>query len=418
MIIPSIDIMNSKAVQLVGGKELKIEAGSPLEIAKTFSLVNEMALIDLDAALGKGNNENEIKECLKIGAGRVGGGIRTEKDAIKWLDAGASKIIIGSRANKEFLSKFPKKRLIAAVDSENGEIVTKGWTFKTGKKLIDTILELREHVSEFLVTFVECEGKMKGFDFNRVKEVINAAKDAKVTIAGGVTTKEEIRELDSLGADAQVGMALYTKKLSLSDSIEAIMNSDREDKLWPTVVTDERGIALGLCYSNPMSLSKAIELRQGVYWSRKRGLWIKGASSNNTQTLLKIDVDCDRDCLRFKVRQKGEGFCHLNKYSCWGKEEGLKRLERVLEKRIRINEPSSYTQRLINDKALLNSKILEEARELVEASKKEDIIWEASDLIYFTLVKMMSNNIKLSDVESELNYRNKRITRRGGDKKP
>ena len=122
---------------------------------------------------------------------------------------------------------------------------------------------------------------MQGTNMDAVAELVEAAGSAKLTIAGGVTTADDIRQLDALGADAQVGMALYTKRLDLAEAFAAPMSSDRADGLWPTVVVDEHSRALGLCYSNLESLRCAIQEKRGIYWSRKRGLWRKGATSGH-----------------------------------------------------------------------------------------------------------------------------------------
>ena len=119
--------------------------------------------------------------------------------------------------------------------------------------------------------------------------------------------------------DAQVG--IFLGRLSLAEAFAT--QSDRADGLWPTVVVDEYDRALGLCYSNIDSLRRAFETHTGVYWSRKRGLWEKGASSGATQALLSVGVDCDRDTLVFRVKQHGPGFCHLRTCSCFGELGGL-----------------------------------------------------------------------------------------------
>ena len=159
---------------------------------------------------------------------------------------------------------------------------------------------------------------MGGTRIDLVAEMVEAAGDARVTIAGGVTTAQEIAELDRLGADAQVGMALYTGRLSLAEAFAAPFRSDRPDELWPTVVVDQYDRALGMCYSNLESLTAALDEGRGIYWSRRRGLWRKGETSGAQQQLLSITPDCDRDTLRFKVTQSGAGFCHLATQSCWG----------------------------------------------------------------------------------------------------
>lgn len=415
MIIPSIDLQKGRAVQLVGGEELKIAAGDPIPIATKFRLAGEVAVIDLDAALSTGDNRSQIEALLSIADCRVGGGIRDVATAIQWLDLGAAKIILGTAAQPELLRQLPKERLIAALDARHGEVVVEGWTKGTGRGILEQIRELREFVGGFLVTFVEREGRMAGTAMEQVAELVEAAGDARVTIAGGVTTAAEIAELHRLGADAQVGMALYSKSLHLGDAIAAPMVSDRPDGLWPTVVCDERGVALGLAYSNLESLRVAVDRRVGAYWSRRRGLWVKGETSGATQELLRIDLDCDADALRFTVRQSG-AFCHLETRTCWGEDRGLGRLERRLAETDRSS--GSYVQRLLEDPGLVESKLLEEASELCSATNSQHVAEEASDVLFFTLVKALREGASLNAIERILDLRARKVTRRRGDAKP
>ncbi|MBA2665220.1 MAG: phosphoribosyl-ATP diphosphatase [Bradymonadaceae bacterium] len=417
MIIPSIDLQSGNAVQLIGGKALELDAGDPRPIAERFRLAGEVAVIDLDAAMGKGSNEATILELLKIAPCRVGGGIRDVDTAIKWLDAGASKIILGTAARPEILRELPADRVIAALDAVHGEVVVEGWATKTGRNVLDRIDELNGLVGGFLVTFVEKEGRLGGTDFPMAEQVVARAGTARVTIAGGVTTASDIARLDALGADAQVGMALYKNLLSLGDAIAAPLVSDRPDGLWPTVVCDEQGVALGLVYSNLESLREAVASRRGVYHSRSRGLWKKGESSGAYQELLRIDLDCDRDALRFTVRQHGAGFCHHETRTCWGEDRGLTRLVRRIEA-LREQAPAgSYTRRLFDDPTLLEKKLVEEAGELAQASGPQDVAWETADLLYFALVAMVRSGVPLSEVEAMLDRRALKLTRRPGDAK-
>ena len=270
MIIPSIDLMGGQAVQLIGGKERAIDAGDPRPIAETFRLAGDIAVIDLDAALGQGDNAALIRELVCMAPCRVGGGIRDVETAIAWLDAGATKIILGTAANPEILRQLPTERVIAALDAVRGEVVTHGWTTRTGATVEDRMAELAGLVGGFLVTFVEREGRMEGIDLDAIARLKEAAGDAVLTVAGGFTMPEDIAAADRLGVDAQVGMALYSGRLNLADAIAAPLTSDRPDGLWPTVVTDEHGVALGLAYSDLESLRAAVAGRVGAYHSRSR----------------------------------------------------------------------------------------------------------------------------------------------------
>jgi phosphoribosyl-AMP cyclohydrolase / phosphoribosyl-ATP pyrophosphohydrolase len=418
MIIPSIDLMDGNAVQLIGGKERELDAGDPRPILERFRLAGEVAVIDLDAALGRGSNAGVIRELCAMAPCRVGGGIRDVETAISWLDAGARKVILGTAARPDILRELPPERVIVALDAVDGEVVVEGWQSKTGRSILDRMAELEGLCAGYLVTFVEREGRLGGTNHELAGDVVAAAKPARVTIAGGVTTADDIAQLDRIGADAQVGMALYKGLLRLADAILAPVSSDRQDGLFPTVVCDERGVALGLAYSNRESVRKAVETRRGVYHSRKRGLWEKGASSEAFQELLRIDLDCDRDTLRFVVRQHGEGFCHLNTWTCWGDDIGLGSLARRLAARHEAAPEGSYTARLLSDPRLLEAKLLEEARELATADGSAEVTWEAADLLYFALVAMARAGVPLDAVEQELDRRSRKVSRRAGDAKP
>lgn len=418
MIVPSIDLMDGQAVQLVGGKFRALEAGDPRPIATRFGLVGEIAVVDLDAALGRGSNAALVHELCRIAPCRVGGGIRDADTARAWLDAGAVKVVLGTAARPDILRELPRERVVAALDAVHGEVVVEGWRKPTAAKITDRMRELHPYVGGFLVTFVELEGRLGGTNLDAAKELREAAGDRVLTIAGGVTTPDDVAALDRLGAEAQIGMALYTGRLSLAEAFAAPLVSDRPDGLWPTVVVDDRGVALGLGYSSGESLAVALERRQGVYHSRTRGLWVKGETSGATQELLRVDADCDRDTLRFTVRQRGAGFCHSGTHDCWGGERGLGALERRLAARRESAPEGSYTRRLLDDVALLRSKLVEEAGELADAVSPENVAREAADVIYFAAVALARAGVGLDAVERELDRRALKLTRRPGNSKP
>jgi phosphoribosyl-ATP pyrophosphohydrolase len=326
-----------------------------------------------------------------------------------WLDAGAEKVIIGTAADEGLLSELPRDRVIVALDSRHGEVVTHGWRRSAGMDVLESVKRFREYCGGFLVTAVEREGRMGGTDLNLARRVVEAAGDARVTVAGGVTEPGEIAALDRLGADAQVGMALYTGRLGLAEAVAAPLTSDRADGLWPTVVVDEHDKALGLVYSSLDSLRQALETGRGVYQSRSRGLWTKGETSDAVQELIEVSVDCDRDTLRFRVRQTGP-FCHLGTRTCWGEDRGLGRLERRLRAVADTRPDGSNTVKLLDDPGLLNAKLAEETAELV--ADDADIIVETADLLYFALVKSVSADVRIEDIERVLDRRERAVTRR------
>lgn len=336
MVISSIDLMSGKVVQLRQGREKVLEYDDALKLAKEFDRYNEIAVIDLDAAMGRGENLNTIKQLLKIADCRVGGGIRTIERAKELINAGAHKIIIGSRAfdknqpNHQFLLSLKNEigpdKIIIALDSINGSIVIKGWQQNIGLNLFDWIKVFEPYTNEFLFTIVEREGTMQGIDMKMV-EKIKVCTDKKITIAGGVASMDEIRTLARLDVDVQLGMALYTGKISLPEAFIETLNWKGE--LIPTIVQDISGCVLMLAYSNKESLRKIFETNKMWYFSRSRQeLWFKGRTSGNTQELIKVRADCDRDAVLAIVKQNGFA-CHTGNYSCFNISKSLFCLEGI-----------------------------------------------------------------------------------------
>ena len=413
MIVPSIDIMGGRAVQLRRGKELVLDGGDPLQRLEEFSIAGEVAVVDLDAALGRGSNTALIRDLVRRAPCRVGGGIRDLDSARAWLDAGATQVMIGTAATPDFCAALPRERVIAAVDAERGQIVVDGWRASTGVPVVERVRQLAPVVGGFLFTQVDKEGEMRGFDRAAVETVVRAAGRCRVTAAGGITTDTEVAELDQAGADAQVGMSLYTGRLSLGDAIAAPLAKPLPGEIWPTVVCDESGRTLGLVWSTRESVARAVAERRGIYWSRSRQtIWKKGETSGNTQQLVRVDLDCDRDALRFTVRQSGAGFCHLNRKSCWPAEFDLPDLERTLTDRVARPVPGSGTTRLLEEPGLLAAKLREEAEELAGAESSEDVVCETADVLYMALVALVRGGGTLADVRAELARRHGAVSRR------
>ena len=177
MLIPSIDLMDSKAVQLKQGKEKVLEREDVLELAKYYARFGELAVIDLDAAMNTGkNNEELIAKICKIAPCRVGGGIRDREKAKRMLALGAKKIIIGTAADEELLSKLPKDKVLVAIDSKNGNITLEGWQKETQIKTAEYVKRFEDYCSGFLYTIVENEGMLKGTNLEAFKEIRKITK--------------------------------------------------------------------------------------------------------------------------------------------------------------------------------------------------------------------------------------------------
>ena len=413
MIIPSIDLQNGKAVQLEGGKRLILEREDVDSLAKEFNIFADIAVVDLDAALERGDNNELVRKICQIGTARVGGGIRTTKRAKEILSFGASQIIVGTsafendRVNKEFLSELAEvvggERVIVAIDSLYGEIVTKGWKHKTGIITSEVVERLEEFCSGFLFTIVEREGRLGGTDQFLIRNISSKTKN-RLTVAGGITTINELKKISQLGADAQIGMALYENILKLDECFVEMLDWKKQ-KLIPTITQDEQGQVLMLGYSSKESLYKTFSTKNVTYFSRSRKrLWTKGETSGNFQKFIKIRTDCDSDTLLITANQIGNA-CHLDRYSCFAdKEFSLEWLYKIIKNRLNFPQKVSYTAKL-KDKKLLAFKIMEEAGEVIDANTTDEKVWEVADLLYFLTTFMATNEISFAQVLNELQRR-------------
>ncbi len=216
--------MGGKVVQLVQGREKALEGDPPLEMLRKFSAFPEIQVIDLDAAMGKGANDDLVKLLASRAVTRVGGGVRSIDRATTLAAQGAHKIIVGTAAfdasgpNLAFLDALGdavgRHRLIVALDSKHGKIVVKGWQEATRFSAEDVIHLLEPFCSGFLCTYVDKEGMMQGTDLDWFRR-LRAATSLEVTAAGGITTMQEIRALRDINVHAALGMAIYTGRLNL-----------------------------------------------------------------------------------------------------------------------------------------------------------------------------------------------------------
>lgn len=408
MIIPSIDIMGGKAVQLKQGKEKVLEREDIFELAKYFSRFGELAVIDLDAAMGKGDNEELIKKICRIAPCRVGGGIRDVEKAKRIIANGAKKIIIGTAASEELLSQLPKDKILVAIDSNKGKVVTEGWTKDTGITPEDYVKRFDDLCHGYLYTIVEKEGMMGGTDLEAIKKIRKLTKKELVA-AGGISSIDEIKELEKNNISSQLGMCIYTNAVKLEDAFCAMLDFEKQNNLIPTIVQDAKSKqVLMLAYSNKDAVMKTLKEGLATYFSRSRNeLWTKGLTSGNTQELVSARYDCDRDTLLYKVNQKGVA-CHLGRYSCFeDKDFDIHDLVEVLEQRKRDLPEKSFTTKLFKNDFYLKRKIMEEAFEVVNFEEGDGLEWEAADLAYFVLTFMVKNNISVEDVLSNLASRRK-----------
>jgi phosphoribosylformimino-5-aminoimidazole carboxamide ribotide isomerase len=226
MILPCIDLMDGKVVQLVQGREKALEGDSPEEMLRRFAAFPEIQVIDLDAAMRRGSNDDLVRMLAGRAVTRVGGGVRSVERAQALVEQGARKVIVGTAAfsksgvNADFLGRLRdavgRERLIVAVDSKGGRIVVKGWQEATEFAAEEMLASLEPYCSGFLCTYVDKEGMMQGTDLDWFRR-LRAATPLEITAAGGVTTMEEVRALVAMNVNAALGMAIYTGRLSLDE---------------------------------------------------------------------------------------------------------------------------------------------------------------------------------------------------------
>jgi phosphoribosylformimino-5-aminoimidazole carboxamide ribotide isomerase len=225
MLIPSIDLLGGKIVQLVRGEKLRLAFDDFEFWIKKFSRFPLVQLIDLDAAMRQGDNSALVAQIAKRLPVQAGGGIHSIERAQQVLDAGARRVIIGSalfsaegKVNTEFAASLAAavgaERIVAGIDTKNGRIAVKGWKAEVALTPDEAIPQLEPHVSAFLYTHVDGEGMLGGFPIDAAARLRKLTK-RQLIVAGGIRSQQEVDALDALGADAVVGMAVYTDLLAV-----------------------------------------------------------------------------------------------------------------------------------------------------------------------------------------------------------
>jgi phosphoribosylformimino-5-aminoimidazole carboxamide ribotide isomerase len=224
VLIPSIDLMGGKIVQLIQGKKKALEFDNFEEWIERFSKFPMVQLIDLDAAIGSGDNRGILQHFLGRLPCQVGGGIRSIEAAQQVLDLGARRVILGSTLIRDgkidtgfaasLSAALGMRRLVFAVDAEGGKVAIRGWRERTSLSPVEMVRSLDRWCDAFLYTHIDTEGMMQGIPKDVVGS-LRAATDKQLIVAGGISSHEEIAELHRMGADSVVGMALYLGKLHL-----------------------------------------------------------------------------------------------------------------------------------------------------------------------------------------------------------
>ena len=225
IVVPCIDIQDGKVVQLIQGKTKALEGPDPLEMLERFAGFEEVQVIDLDAAMGVGDNAPIIEMLASRAKCRVGGGVRTAARAQQLVDLGAHRVIVGTAAFspeiKNIVARVGREQIIVALDSKSGKVVVDGWATTLNTTAQESLAQFSQLCSGFLCTYVDKEGMMQGTDLDWFAQ-LRASTDLAITAAGGITTLDDVRVLLSMKIDVAIGMAIYTGGLSLAELLTLI----------------------------------------------------------------------------------------------------------------------------------------------------------------------------------------------------
>ncbi|MDE3201784.1 MAG: 1-(5-phosphoribosyl)-5-[(5-phosphoribosylamino)methylideneamino] imidazole-4-carboxamide isomerase [Acidobacteriota bacterium] len=225
MLIPSIDLLGGRIVQLVQGEKLRLAFDDFEYWIEKFSKYPLVQLIDLDGAMRQGSNAALVAQIAKRLPCQVGGGIHSLERAEEVLSSGAQRVIVGSAlfsdqggVQTEFAANLASSlgadRIVAGIDTKNGHIAVKGWKAEVSLTPDNAIPQLEPYVHGFLYTHVDGEGLMGGFPMG-VAERLRKITARQLIVAGGIRAQQEIDSLDAMGVDAVVGMAVYTESLQV-----------------------------------------------------------------------------------------------------------------------------------------------------------------------------------------------------------
>lgn len=321
----------------------------------------------------------------------------SDVDLISYLDNGAEKIVV-SGSQLEQVEGVPRERIIVKIDEGS----------------VSDVQELSKLACGIVISS-DSVYTAKSLGLSDTHVFLQPSSPSPSTLAGQI--KSAFPSSYILPASILTTTSTTSTHLSIPDAFLSLITSDRPDGLFPTIVSGSSR-PLGMVYSSRESIAEAITTQKGVYQSRKHGLWRKGETSGAVQELLSVRLDCDSDALLFEVVQHGGGFCHLPQSTCFGNSTGLVKLEQTLQSRLASAPEGSYTKRLFTDDKLLRSKIMEEAEELCDAQTKEEVAFEAADLVYFALTRCVSKGVALKEIEKALDQKSLKVTRRKGDAKP
>ncbi len=407
MIIPALELRGGKVVTARADGTYQIHEDDPVDLARALYRLGEIVVIDLDAAQEQGDNLDLIQQICRVAECRVGGGIRDEKIGDRLLRAGAKQLLVGTSADEELLARFPRKKVLLAMDIQDGRVVRRGWSEETDIDPVDLAMRLQEYCAGFVYTLVGHRVEMERPELQRFEQLRSALPGHRLTAAGGFSTADDLRALDRVGVDGQVTYGQSPCGVDLAETFVSVLDFEKTNGLVPVVVQDTAGQVLSLMHTNRDAVLMSVQTGMATYWSAGQGkIFTKGQSSGNTQDVVTVRPDCTRGALLFTVQPTGPS-CHLGRYSCFDDiTYNLHRVEQLMRDRKSTEDPrKSYTQLMLADRKAIKEQIRAEAESLVNADSSDEVLWETADLLYFVLLNLVHEGLSLDDVNRELRGR-------------
>lgn len=399
MLLPIIEVSQGRALPFVGAEDGPGGATDLLARVEQLGRTGEVLLIDVDAATGQGDNEALIRRAIRRAPCFVGGGIRDEDKVRRLLRAGARRVVLGTAVTPDFLSRLPRYRVLVALDAIDGMVVTDGRTRTTSRTPVEAMQVLAPYCSGFLCSFARADGTWAELPADQVRDLAAATTLYLAVRAAGLGI-DAVRMLDRMGVDVAVDLGQTRGVPDPTRTFVACMEVDAGPL--PTVVQDPQGQVLMLGWSDADTLRQSLQSGDACYRPHSDGGNAPGEVP--AHRLLRAAADRSRRSLLFTVRPGGSPFDRA-RYSRFGKgarEFGLAGLFEVIRARREDPRPGSYTSFLFEKDDRIPRKLTEEIYELLTARTREDITWEAADVLYFLLAYLVKRDVSLDEVLSEL----------------
>ncbi len=397
MFYPLLELRNGRAVFLDGQGQTTVESSDPLALAGELHRYGPVVVIDRDAAAGTGENKALVTELCRRVEVIVGGGIRTIKEADHYLRAGAEKLIVGLDCDPDLTARFPRQRLLVAIDRRPQPAPVPEWQVPEGFDPVAQAKTLRSSGS----------GILYASDGRDMATLVGLQSQVELPILafGVVHSAQDVVDLDRSQVDCLLDGAMR-RQIDPAEAFADLLDFDSGNGLLPTVIQDKARQVLGLFYSNKDAVIQSMRSGQATFWSFARGdVSVKESAQGQTLPLVSTALDCRRRALLYTVVTDGP-VCHTGTYSCFGDRTfSLETLEDVIVSRQAKPKAGSYTQQVLTSAQGVVQELVRQAQELAQADSPARIIWETADLLYFVLVNLARNDIPLSWVIKELHGR-------------